>query len=135
MTDPKTTKSFLDAWWPAIACAAAIFILSSCSTLPEVPGPKLLEWDKAKHFIAYGALGFCMFRGAIRLPLRRKWHPGAQVLLLGALYGASDEFHQRFVPGRSMDPHDWLADISGLAVAVVVIVIIRKFKAYKKVCG
>jgi VanZ family protein len=36
-----------------------------------------------------------------------------------AVYGASDEFHQRFVHGRTPDVNDWLVDIAGAALAVV----------------
>ncbi len=33
------------------------------------------------------------------------------------LYAASDEFHQRFVPGRTSSPHDVLIDSYGIALA------------------
>jgi VanZ family protein len=33
---------------------------------------------------------------------------------LGVAYGASDEVHQAFVPGRSADPADWAADALGV---------------------
>lgn len=39
-------------------------------------------------------------------------------VLLASLYGVSDEVHQAFVPGRSADLLDWLADTAGAAVAV-----------------
>jgi len=34
-------------------------------------------------------------------------------LLSAAFYGMTDEIHQYFVPGRSADPWDWLADTVG----------------------
>jgi VanZ family protein len=37
-------------------------------------------------------------------------------LSLASLYGATDEFHQSFVPGRSADVLDWLADTLGAAL-------------------
>ena len=33
-----------------------------------------------------------------------------------ALYGAADEIHQRFVPNRSCDVLDWLADTLGASL-------------------
>jgi VanZ family protein len=36
------------------------------------------------------------------------------------VYGASDEFHQRFVPGRTADVLDWLADSLGACAFVIV---------------
>jgi VanZ family protein len=34
-------------------------------------------------------------------------------------FGALDEVHQGFVPGRSQDAMDWVADAAGAALAVV----------------
>jgi len=61
-------------------------------------------WDKGAHFLAYGLLGFLLgvafgdFRPA---------------LLLAALYGVVDEWHQSFVPGREAFGLDLLADFLG----------------------
>jgi len=115
------------AWWPALLYMAAIFILSAQSKLPELPGP-ILSWDKSLHLIAYLGLGFVLFRAVSLTPLLG---PGLypQSLLVGALYGASDELHQRFVPGRTMDFFDWLADVMGLALALLIIGIIKNRRA------
>ena len=40
---------------------------------------------------------------------------------IASLYGISDEFHQSFVPGRTPDVVDWLADTSGALLAVLLI--------------
>jgi VanZ family protein len=42
-------------------------------------------------------------------------------LVLSSLYGVSDEFHQSFVPGRTPDVHDWMADTWGAAMAILVL--------------
>jgi VanZ family protein len=42
---------------------------------------------------------------------------GAVAVLLTVLYGASDEFHQSFVPSRQMDVMDLVADGAGAAAA------------------
>jgi VanZ family protein len=34
--------------------------------------------------------------------------------LIGIIYAYSDEFHQRFVPGRSYDLYDFLTDCLGI---------------------
>jgi VanZ family protein len=39
-------------------------------------------------------------------------------LLVVSAYGASDEWHQSFVPGRSTDVRDWIADTIGAALAI-----------------
>jgi VanZ family protein len=100
-------------WLPAFAWAAAIFSLSSRSTLPQTPG--LLAWDKLQHALAYAVGGFLLARAAgVR---------GRGPLLaaaLGVLYGGSDEVHQSFVPGRNSDVHDWYADAAGVLAAVFI---------------
>jgi hypothetical protein len=40
-------------------------------------------------------------------------------LVIVSAYGATDEWHQSFVPGRAMDVQDWIADTIGAAIAVV----------------
>ena len=37
---------------------------------------------------------------------------------LASVYGASDEWRQRFVPNRSCDVWDWTADTAGAAIAI-----------------
>jgi VanZ family protein len=39
--------------------------------------------------------------------------------LVAAAYGATDEWHQHFVPGRTMEMADLAADTSGAAAAAV----------------
>lgn len=63
------------------------------------------------HTGLYGILGLGLAYGRSRAPVKR---PHLLVILLGALYGATDELHQVFVAGRTPDPIDWLADITGL---------------------
>ena len=38
-------------------------------------------------------------------------------ILLGSLYGVSDEFHQMFVPHRTASLMDWVADFTGILFA------------------
>jgi VanZ family protein len=48
-------------------------------------------------------------------------------VLLASLYGVSDEAHQAFVPGRSADAVDWLADTVG-ALAAVTLLYLRQHR-------
>ena len=104
---------------PAPAIALAIFILSAQSTLPLPPTP-FFSPDKVAHFIAYGVLAFAL---ALWFPLAHwKAHPfrtALFVVLITSLYGASDEAHQCFVPGRDTSVGDWVADTLGAIVAVL----------------
>ncbi|MFH1075008.1 MAG: VanZ family protein, partial [Candidatus Firestonebacteria bacterium] len=51
--------------------------------------------------------------------------PGA--VLLAAIYGMLDEYHQYFVPGRSLDILDWFADLTGAFCAHFARILIIRF--------
>jgi VanZ family protein len=96
---------------PAILWCAVLFALSAQSRLPETPGG-----DKVAHVLAYIATGGLFVRavlGGSSLGLPKAW---LVAVLLGALYGLSDEFHQSFVPGRDASLGDAAADAFGSLV-------------------
>jgi VanZ family protein len=104
-------KGFWPRWGPPLLWAAAIFAVSSQPTVPRLPS--VLSWDKLQHSVAYAVGGVLIARalgGGRRAALL--------AVVLGSLYGASDEVHQLFVPNRSSDPFDWLADTLGVVAAV-----------------
>jgi len=90
-----------------VLCAAAILLLDSLPgrAIPTAPAGV----DKVGHFTMYGALGFLAGTAAGAV-----WAPAAAV----SAFGAFDEWHQQFVPKRSMDLRDWLADSAGALVGV-----------------
>ena len=94
---------------------AFIFYLSSqTDPLPELT---TRVWDKLLHTALYGGLAFLIGRA---LSGEGSSLAVASVLafLATSLYGASDEWHQLFTPGRSSDVYDWLADTLGGAFGV-----------------
>lgn len=98
---------------PPLAYMGLIFWLSSLEDLSLLPG-EVRESDKTLHGIEYAILGALWFR-ALAGPLV----PSRALLaafLVSALYGVSDELHQRFVPGRNCDGWDMLADAMGALV-------------------
>jgi VanZ family protein len=101
-------------WVAAILYSAGIVYLSS-KTNPPVPEAIFRINDKVLHFIQYAIFGF-LWRGALAQGFRRssdaRW-TFRTTLLLGMLFGALDEFHQSFTPGRDADVMDWLADAAG----------------------
>ena len=116
--------NIIRAWLPVAVYMAIIFVLSAQSYLPT---PLIFGGhDKLEHFLIYLGLALLAFRGAVISPLMWRSGPYFQSLCLAALYGASDEYHQRFVPGRTADALDWLADVLGAAVGLVIVSIVRK---------
>ena len=107
----RLVKAFL----PALIYAAIIFVLSAQSDpLHFLPHGLALQ-DKILHALEYAALGALLVPG-LRLA---GFTPRGALLLavaLASLYGATDEFHQSFVPGRDSDVLDWVADTLGAAI-------------------
>ena len=99
-------------WGPVIAYALAIFALSSQSEFdfgPRLVWKLVFDFDKVAHAIEYGILAALILRASQR-PL---W-----AFVGASLYGLSDEIHQYFVPGRSANPLDLLADMTGAGLVV-----------------
>jgi VanZ family protein len=89
---------------------ALIFYVSS---LHEAPLPQGLS-DKSAHWLGYTGFSVSVVR-ALAGGLTRRITAGtalaAVLFVIG--YGASDELHQMFVPGRSADLADLAADAFG----------------------
>jgi VanZ family protein len=94
------------------------------ATLSHIPGlrpPPGASWaDKAVHVVLYTGFGLTL---ALALTAQLPHRPFGKVALwtfvLGALYAASDEVHQLFVPYRVADFLDWVADVVGIGISVV----------------
>lgn len=103
-------------WWPVMLYMALIFGLSST---PGLSGPPGVD-DKTEHFVAYAGLALLTLRamsggalaGVTREAVLASW-------VIATAYGATDEFHQGFVPGRTKDILDLRADAIGAGVSVV----------------
>lgn len=106
-------------WLPPLAVALGIFWLSSRSQYPggiQLPPP----FDKGVHALVFGLLAWLLDRALLRqLPRWPLYRRHLAVFVLVSLYGASDEWHQRFTPGRSCEFGDWLADSMGAALGIV----------------
>ena len=101
------------SYLPAALWAALIFFLSSRHTLPPL-FDAVPQSDKMVHAGVYAVLAALLLRGA-RWPVqRRAWWAA----LVTSVYGVTDELHQYFVPGRSCDVFDWVADTTGACLCV-----------------
>jgi len=114
---PAGSLATVVRWAPVLLWATLIFVLSSMSTLPAPPGGLT---DKHAHFGTYGVLAALLVWAITdRRPSRTTWAVAAAAVALAALYGASDEWHQSFVPGREVSGLDLAADTGGAALAAV----------------
>jgi VanZ family protein len=117
------------AWTPAALNAALIWAVSSMSHPDFVPVADVPFKDKGVHFLVFGVLGLFVAHGA-----RRTWPTWslARVFALTVLciiaWGALDEGHQFFVPGRDCDVHDVLADALGGVVGAGMLVAVTALR-------
>jgi len=97
-------KKSLSLWLPVILWMIVIYIGSSIGGVPRVGGKAIDGMvHRAAHLIEFAVLGALVLRAVsngTRTIARREM---IITLIIVALYGASDEFHQRFTPGRSSE--------------------------------
>jgi VanZ family protein len=118
--------AFLKLWGPALLQMAAIFFASSLPNLKRLPGDIP---DYTAHFLGYIVLGLFVLRGCagarwVGITARatfRAW-------LICAVYGATDELHQMFTPGRTPSVSDWVADALGAAAGVLTVLVIAEVR-------
>jgi VanZ family protein/UDP-2,3-diacylglucosamine pyrophosphatase LpxH len=100
-------------WILPLAVAAAIIWLSAQSHYPmgvQLPPPL----DKFAHASVFGLLALALDL-ALRLnqPGLPMYRRHLLVFVAVSCFGATDEWHQLFVPGRSCEFGDWVADTVG----------------------
>jgi len=110
--------SRLRAWWPV---ALWVAVIAAGSSIPRLRPPLayVVGIDKAAHFSEYAVLGFVLFRACAldpRLGRRSARSVLALVLLAALAFGALDEVHQLWIPGRMASAFDWIADAFGAIV-------------------
>jgi len=107
-------------WIPAVIWACVVFGLSSIPGR-SIPSLGFSAQDKLAHGFVFGTLAILVLwalRGT-RFD-RRPWFAVALAVVIATAYGVSDEFHQRFVPFRSPDVFDVIADGAGALLGAVV---------------
>lgn len=105
-------------WAPVALLLAFEFYLSAQSRLPDVVPVSFEHKDKLGHAAYFFLTGLL----AIRAARGEGWTRArtALVILVGTLlWGVSDEFHQSFVPDRTAELGDVLADVTGAGLALL----------------
>ena len=98
-------------WLPPLLWAGVILFVTSVpgSVVPR----QLSPYDKIAHFAMYGLFAVLLSRDIAQVTTRSR---AALIAVAVAIaFGAADEFHQRFIPGRASDIADWRTDSVGAA--------------------
>jgi len=84
---------------------------------PDVAGGGFAIPDKVLHLGVYLVLGGTLAWAKEKTPSA----PVLVLVLLGMAYGAMDEWHQAFVPGRDPSLGDFAADCAGVALGFILL--------------
>ncbi len=113
----------------ALAWAGVIFVASSIPAR-QMPQVGFLVHDKLVHVGAYAPLGALSLLALRTTSVR---FPAWLLVVLGGViagaYGVTDEFHQRFVPGRSVEALDVTADFIGGCLGSVAAFVLTRLRA------
>ncbi len=121
-----------------VVYCTGIFALSAQPSLPDVAPPwfSFPGADKVAHAGIFGGLALVVYVGLIRS--NADINPRARFLIpiaFSALYGLTDEIHQLFVPNRSFDLLDLLADAVGATIVVAVLESLRHWRGARELQG
>jgi VanZ family protein len=110
-------------------------VLFAATSFPTIHVPTTDISDKGYHFSGYFVLGVLLNLTLIfqnkYITLKKK--NVLYTLLIGSIYGILDEIHQYFIPGRSMEFLDFMADFFGLVLAILfVLFFIKLYKFVPK---
>lgn len=100
--------------WRAML-AILLVTITWLALVPDPPQRVSTGWDKSNHALAFASLAFASVWAL--WPQPRQWGWPAVVLLA---YGVGIEIAQHFLPPRSADPQDVLADAVGIALGLLI---------------
>lgn len=101
-------------WVAPVLWAGVIEVLTSWPNPPSVAAPA--GTDKVVHLVLYATFGLLTMRSVWSGRFVRR----TALFVAGgvAIFAALDEWHQLFIPGRSMELGDWIADFVGALAGI-----------------
>ena len=106
-------------------------LLFTLTTLPSQSIPAVGVNDKLEHMLAYFGLSFLLYLTLLfqKKSIMLKKYAMLFTLLIVVFYGVLDEVHQLLIPGRSCELLDFLADMLGGILGIVLLkILIRVYK-------
>ncbi len=90
----------------------------------SVFGPEVDIISSIAHFLEFTVLGILVYVALISSGIKKR--VAVIAILICAIYAATDEFHQIFVPGRQCDPIDWIVDVAGSSLGVFLYLLLHR---------
>lgn len=114
-------KAFFAQWTPVVVWAVFIFVLSAYPT-KQVSEVHLQDFivKKTAHVIEYGIFAGLLYRAFKKNGVKKR-NAGIYSIFAALIYGASDELHQSFTPGRDPKLRDVAFDTIGAVFAIYII--------------
>lgn len=122
----KSIKNFFKNYRFQIINVTLIFYCLFLVILTSLPGSsvsKTSQIDKLYHIAAYGLLSFILYFFLIfqnKVQYLKKF-PATFTFILASTFGLVNEFHQIFIPSRTFNKFDLLANLIGIVLTLGVI--------------
>lgn len=109
-------------------------ILFTLTTLPAQSVPSVGVSDKIEHLLAYLVLSILLYLTLLfqKKSVLLKNYAMLFTSLIVFAYGVLDEVHQLMIPGRSCELLDFLADILGGIIGIIIIKILLRFYKFQE---
>lgn len=106
-------------------------LLFTLTSLPSQSVPSVGVNDKLEHSLAYFGLSFLLYLTLLfqkKSDFLKKYAAIFTILII-LIYAVLDEVHQLLIPGRSCEMLDFLADMLGGIVGIIILkILIRVYK-------
>lgn len=101
-------------------------LLFTLTSLPSQSVPSVGVNDKVEHLLAYFGLSFLMYLALLfqKKSITLKKNALLFTLLFVLGYGILDEVHQLLIPGRSCELLDFMADMLGGIIGIIIVKIL-----------
>ena len=109
-------------------------ILFTLTTLPAQSVPSVGVSDKLEHLLAYFVLSILLYLTLLfqRKSVLLKNYAMLFTILIVFAYGIIDELHQLMIPGRSCELLDFLADMIGGIIGIIIVKILFSFYKFQE---
>jgi VanZ family protein len=118
-------------FFPLVIYWAALLVGTS---IPIQSIPSIFEFgDKLEHLSAYAGLSILLNLAMVfqNKSEEVKVKHNLYSFFAAAGYGILDELHQIFIPGRSCELLDYIADLIGITLGLIILSVIMKIENYR----